>query len=196
MCLINVTPQSIPRTVIYDDKTKSNLIQWPVEEVESLRSSKQEFSNIKLSAGSVVPLNITEATQVVSRSRSFAANRSSCYFVITDGQDLHRSWTSKPSSRWTHRPWNRPSSPTWVTTAAKAVVLPGVVRWDPLDCSCWPIRTWRSRPRSIFTSGGEPMAPLALSSVRMSSGMVPALFVACWYIYIYIIVESCNGVVL
>ncbi|KAG1354491.1 beta-fructofuranosidase 1 [Cocos nucifera] len=56
--------QTIPRTVLYDDETKSNLIQWPVDEVESLRSSKQEFSNIKLSTGSVVPLDVTQATQV------------------------------------------------------------------------------------------------------------------------------------
>ncbi|XP_064965529.1 beta-fructofuranosidase 1-like [Musa acuminata AAA Group] len=56
--------QTVPRTVLFDQKTGSNLLQWPVEEVESLRLSNQEFSNISITAGSVVPLDIGKATQL------------------------------------------------------------------------------------------------------------------------------------
>ncbi|XP_047330847.1 beta-fructofuranosidase, soluble isoenzyme I-like [Impatiens glandulifera] len=56
--------QSIPRTVVFDNKTGTNLLQWPVEEVESLRLNKTEFSGVELSPGSVVPLNITSTSQL------------------------------------------------------------------------------------------------------------------------------------
>ncbi|XP_043723686.1 beta-fructofuranosidase, soluble isoenzyme I-like [Telopea speciosissima] len=56
--------QNVPRTVVFDKKTGTNILQWPVEEVESLRISSQEFSNVKVNAGSVVPLEIAEATQL------------------------------------------------------------------------------------------------------------------------------------
>ncbi|KAH7668353.1 Beta-fructofuranosidase protein [Dioscorea alata] len=56
--------QGIPRTVLLDLKTGSNLLQWPVKEVESLRASSQEFSNINMSSGSVVPLDVRSATQL------------------------------------------------------------------------------------------------------------------------------------
>ncbi|MED6133492.1 hypothetical protein PIB30_028673 [Stylosanthes scabra] len=56
--------QGIPRTVRFDRKTKSNLIQWPVEEVDSLRMSSSEFKNLKAKPGSVVPLHVGTATQV------------------------------------------------------------------------------------------------------------------------------------
>ncbi|XP_073101681.1 beta-fructofuranosidase 1 [Elaeis guineensis] len=56
--------QTIPRTVTYDDKTGRNLLQWPVDEVERLRQSSQEFSNITLGVGSVAPLDISKATQL------------------------------------------------------------------------------------------------------------------------------------
>ena len=55
---------TIPRTVLFDQKTGSNLLQWPVEEVESLRLSSRDFKNINIGIGSVVPLNISRATQL------------------------------------------------------------------------------------------------------------------------------------
>ncbi|KAJ4952512.1 hypothetical protein NE237_029344 [Protea cynaroides] len=56
--------QNIPREVVFDNKTGSNILQWPVEEVESLRISSQEFSKVKVDAGSIVPLDIDETTQL------------------------------------------------------------------------------------------------------------------------------------
>ncbi|XP_072956762.1 beta-fructofuranosidase 1-like isoform X1 [Typha angustifolia] len=56
--------QTIPRTVRFDQKTGTNLLQWPVEEVESLRLSSKHFSSINLRPGSVEPLELKEATQL------------------------------------------------------------------------------------------------------------------------------------
>jgi beta-fructofuranosidase len=56
--------QSIPRTVVLDMKTGTNIIQWPVEELEELRLNNTEYLGVKLAPGSVVPLNITSATQL------------------------------------------------------------------------------------------------------------------------------------
>ncbi|PIA35724.1 hypothetical protein AQUCO_03500227v1 [Aquilegia coerulea] len=56
--------QTVPRVVVFDHKTKTNVLQWPVEEVESLRSNKREFNKVKLGAGSIVPLDVGRASQV------------------------------------------------------------------------------------------------------------------------------------
>ena len=56
--------QAIPRTVVLDRKTGSNLLQWPVQEVENLRLRSDEFKNLNAKPGSVVPLDICTATQV------------------------------------------------------------------------------------------------------------------------------------
>ncbi|XP_058181665.1 beta-fructofuranosidase, soluble isoenzyme I-like isoform X2 [Rhododendron vialii] len=56
--------QTIPRTVVFDKKTGSNILQWPAEEVESLRLNVTEFHGVELGPGSVVPLNISSATQL------------------------------------------------------------------------------------------------------------------------------------
>ncbi|XP_057457011.1 beta-fructofuranosidase, soluble isoenzyme I-like isoform X2 [Lotus japonicus] len=56
--------QTIPRTVVFDQKTGTNLLQWPVEEVESLRLSNAIFEGIVVKPGSVVPLDIGPATQL------------------------------------------------------------------------------------------------------------------------------------
>ncbi|KAF3795250.1 Beta-fructofuranosidase soluble isoenzyme I [Nymphaea thermarum] len=56
--------QAIPRVVYLDLKTNRNLIQWPVEEVNSLRRTEFFFENITVAAGSVLPLNITPANQL------------------------------------------------------------------------------------------------------------------------------------
>ncbi|KAF9599486.1 hypothetical protein IFM89_038580 [Coptis chinensis] len=49
--------QTVPRVVLFDDKTKTNVLQWPVKEVESLRLNTNGFNTVKLEAGSIVPLN-------------------------------------------------------------------------------------------------------------------------------------------
>lgn len=56
--------QAIPRTVALDTKTGSNLLQWPVEEVDSLRLTSKEFEKIELKPGSVMPFDVGSATQV------------------------------------------------------------------------------------------------------------------------------------
>ncbi|KAL8149272.1 hypothetical protein AgCh_006318 [Apium graveolens] len=56
--------QAIPRTIVFDKETGSNILQWPVEEVESLRSESYDFDKLKLEPGSVLPLNIGSATQL------------------------------------------------------------------------------------------------------------------------------------
>ncbi|MCI08234.1 acid beta-fructofuranosidase-like, partial [Trifolium medium] len=53
----------IPRTVVFDKKTGSNLLQWPVEEVERLRMKRYKFHNEKVMPGSVVSLDIGSASQ-------------------------------------------------------------------------------------------------------------------------------------
>ncbi|XP_058181676.1 beta-fructofuranosidase, soluble isoenzyme I-like [Rhododendron vialii] len=56
--------QTIPRTIVFDKKTGSNILQWPVEELEMLRSNGTEFHGVELGPGSVVPLNIGSATEL------------------------------------------------------------------------------------------------------------------------------------
>ncbi|KAF5198670.1 Acid beta-fructofuranosidase [Thalictrum thalictroides] len=56
--------QAIPRVVLFDNKTKTNLLQWPVEEVEKLRSNEKEFNNVKLGAGSISTLDVGKAAQL------------------------------------------------------------------------------------------------------------------------------------
>ncbi|KAK1261917.1 Beta-fructofuranosidase, soluble isoenzyme I [Acorus gramineus] len=56
--------QTIPRVVTFDQKTKTNLLQWPVEEVETLRTDAKDFSDVKVHPGSVVPLDVGTATQL------------------------------------------------------------------------------------------------------------------------------------
>jgi sucrose-6-phosphate hydrolase SacC (GH32 family) len=56
--------QSVPRTVVLDTKTRSNLLQWPVEEVETLRKNSTDLSGITIDYGSVFPLNLHRATQL------------------------------------------------------------------------------------------------------------------------------------
>ncbi|CAL5026240.1 unnamed protein product [Urochloa decumbens] len=56
--------QSIPRTVLLDTKTGSNLLQWPVVEVENLRMSGKSFHGVALGRGAIVPLDVGRATQL------------------------------------------------------------------------------------------------------------------------------------
>ncbi|KAK8680884.1 hypothetical protein V6N13_109822 [Hibiscus sabdariffa] len=56
--------QAIPRTILFDSKTGTNLLQWPVEEIDSLRSNSTEFKKVSVQAGSVVPLDVGPASQL------------------------------------------------------------------------------------------------------------------------------------
>ncbi|KAK7252667.1 hypothetical protein RIF29_36779 [Crotalaria pallida] len=56
--------QGIPRTVTLDKKTGSNLIQWPIEEVEKLRLRCNEFKDLNALPGSLVPLDTATNTQL------------------------------------------------------------------------------------------------------------------------------------
>ncbi|KAL9249363.1 Acid beta-fructofuranosidase-like protein [Drosera capensis] len=56
--------QAIPRTIWLDQKTGTNLLNWPVEEVESLRMSHKDFLSITVQAGSIVPLDVGSATEL------------------------------------------------------------------------------------------------------------------------------------
>ena len=49
---------------MFDHKTGSNLLQWPVEEVNKLRSNKTVFENLEVNGGAVVPLEIGLGSQV------------------------------------------------------------------------------------------------------------------------------------
>ncbi|VAI52840.1 unnamed protein product [Triticum turgidum subsp. durum] len=56
--------QSIPRTVVLDTKTGSNLLQWPVQEVETLRTNSTDLGQVTIDHGSVFPLSLHRATQL------------------------------------------------------------------------------------------------------------------------------------
>ncbi|XP_059449749.1 acid beta-fructofuranosidase 1, vacuolar-like [Corylus avellana] len=56
--------QTIPRTVLFDNKTGTNILQWPVEEVESLRLNSTDFDGVLVEPGSIVELDIGTATQL------------------------------------------------------------------------------------------------------------------------------------
>uniref|UniRef100_A0A7N0RD91 beta-fructofuranosidase n=1 Tax=Kalanchoe fedtschenkoi TaxID=63787 RepID=A0A7N0RD91_KALFE len=56
--------QSIPREVLFDQKTGTNLLQRPVAEVASLRMNASEFSNIVVGPGSIEEVQIGLATQL------------------------------------------------------------------------------------------------------------------------------------
>ncbi|XVF51681.1 hypothetical protein PTKIN_Ptkin04bG0204100 [Pterospermum kingtungense] len=56
--------QSIPRTILFDQKTGTHLLQWPVEEIDRLRLGSNEFNRVTVQPGSVVPLDVGPATQL------------------------------------------------------------------------------------------------------------------------------------
>uniref|UniRef100_A0ACD6A3W5 Uncharacterized protein n=1 Tax=Avena sativa TaxID=4498 RepID=A0ACD6A3W5_AVESA len=55
---------SIPRTVELDEKTRTNLIQWPVEEIETLRMNSTNLGGVTIDHGSVFQLPLRRATQL------------------------------------------------------------------------------------------------------------------------------------
>lgn len=57
-----------------DKKTGTNLLQWPVEEVESLRLTSSEFKDVQVKPGSVVSLDVGTATQVSVLSLNLRLN--------------------------------------------------------------------------------------------------------------------------
>nr|AQY54357.1 sucrose:fructan-6-fructosyltransferase [Leymus mollis] len=56
--------QSVPRTVALDEKTRTNLLLWPVEEIETLRLNATEPSDITIDTGSVFAVPLREAAQL------------------------------------------------------------------------------------------------------------------------------------
>ncbi len=50
-----------------DSKTGVNLIQWPIEEVESLRGHKVSQTDVKLDAGAVVEVQGAKGDQVSTK---------------------------------------------------------------------------------------------------------------------------------
>uniref|UniRef100_A0A8I6Z5I9 Sucrose:fructan 6-fructosyltransferase n=1 Tax=Hordeum vulgare subsp. vulgare TaxID=112509 RepID=A0A8I6Z5I9_HORVV len=56
--------QAIPRTVALDEKTRTNLLQWPVEEIDTLRHNTTDLSGITIGTGSVFPLHLRQAAQL------------------------------------------------------------------------------------------------------------------------------------
>ena len=59
--------QTVPRAVWFDNKTKANIIQWPIEEIDELRSVELVVDNQLLQPGSVVEIETAEAAQVLNR---------------------------------------------------------------------------------------------------------------------------------
>ncbi len=49
--------QTIPQTVVVDSKTGVNFINWPIEEVESLRISEQVQIGVKPDANAILKVD-------------------------------------------------------------------------------------------------------------------------------------------
>jgi beta-fructofuranosidase len=58
--------QSIPRTVLLS-KNGKQLVQWPVKEIEKLRSKNVSFHDKKLKSGSVLEVPGITASQVIMK---------------------------------------------------------------------------------------------------------------------------------
>ena len=56
--------QALPRTVWLDVEEKHRLLQWPIEEIESLRKKKATLKDFKLEKGSTVKVQGVKGTQV------------------------------------------------------------------------------------------------------------------------------------
>ncbi|GKB28878.1 acid beta-fructofuranosidase 2, vacuolar-like protein [Tanacetum coccineum] len=55
---------AVPRTVALDPTTGSNLIQWPIEELDKLRSNLNEFNEVRIEPGSLILLNVGPTSQL------------------------------------------------------------------------------------------------------------------------------------
>lgn len=56
--------QGIPRSVVFDEDTGTNLLQWPIEEVEKLRLNSTQYDVVELGPGSLVPLHVSSTAQL------------------------------------------------------------------------------------------------------------------------------------
>lgn len=54
---------------MFDKKTGTNILQWPIKEVEKLRSKSTSYQKVILEPGSLVPLDVGLATQVMLVSK-------------------------------------------------------------------------------------------------------------------------------
>lgn len=68
--------------MVLDRKTGTHLLHWPVEEVESLRHSGQEFEKLKLNPGSVIPLDIGTATEVQENKKRCFYSFILCFYIM------------------------------------------------------------------------------------------------------------------
>lgn len=57
--------KAIPRIVFFDNKTRNNLIQWPVEEVEELRGAQVTETDVELAPGALVEVQGANGGQVL-----------------------------------------------------------------------------------------------------------------------------------
>ncbi|XBI57397.1 hypothetical protein VPH35_038801 [Triticum aestivum] len=165
--------QSIPRTVLMDTKTGSNLLQWPVVEVENLRMRGKRFDGLDLQPGSVVPLDVGRATQVSCRPSVLHL------FVLDRFQSTNVdsrtwcSWTSRRSSRCRRArrlpgAWRRGRRRR--TTAARAPARRGGACSARSGCSWWPTTACRSKPPSTSTWSGARTGSSARTSAKTPSG--------------------------
>ncbi|CAI0385482.1 unnamed protein product [Linum tenue] len=91
--------QGFPRTVAMDIKTGINLIQWPVEEVESLRLRKQEFNDVELKPGMVAPLDIQFGTSQLDIVAEFELQKE----VVLNSTTFDEEFSCSESKGAAHR---------------------------------------------------------------------------------------------
>ncbi|KAJ6805762.1 invertase 2 [Iris pallida] len=93
------TVMGIPRTILFDAKTGSNLLIWPVEEVESLRKGSKDFSGITIDTGSTFQLNITGATTQLDIEAEFEINSESLEAAVEADVGYNCSTSGGASNR-------------------------------------------------------------------------------------------------
>ncbi|KAJ3683134.1 hypothetical protein LUZ60_013361 [Juncus effusus] len=79
---------AIPRSVWLDQNGKQ-LIQWPVEEIESLRANTVYLSNAELKSGSIIEINVTDASQADVEVEFVLPN-------LESAEEFDTSWLSDP----------------------------------------------------------------------------------------------------
>lgn len=65
-CGLCICAQSVPRQVWLDNRTTTDLIQYPVDELQSLHGQESSYENLRVEAASSVKLNDTGGNQVIS----------------------------------------------------------------------------------------------------------------------------------
>ncbi|KAL6509439.1 Beta-fructofuranosidase, soluble isoenzyme I [Orobanche gracilis] len=90
--------QSMPRTIVFDKKTGNNILQWPVKEIESLRSDSVEFNDVKLGPGSITPLKVDSASQL-DLVASFEVNQTEATEGIYEAETGYDCTTSGGAAR-------------------------------------------------------------------------------------------------